>query len=612
MPLAKLPFSPGVNREGTQYSAQTGWFDSDKIRFRKGRVEKIGGWQKYSPNAISGVPRSLQDWGTSSGSLYLGVGTNLKYYVEDGGVFEDITPVRSTTAAGDVTFTVFVNTVTLIVNDVGHGALINDFVTFSGAQTLGTSNVTAEVLNQEHQVAAIIDDDSYTITLPFSINETVLNGGGSSTVGEYQINVGLNVYIQESGGWGSGSWGYGNWGAGAGLSASDQLRLYTQDVFGDDLVFNPRLGGVYFWDESAGGRAQSLSDLNPSGSPPVNALQVMVSDVDRHVICFGATPLGGSGIDPLLVRWSDQENALNWVPSATNTAGGQVLSTGTKIIGAVKTRQEILIFTDEGVQSMRFIGPPFVFSFSLVSQNLSMISPRAASSVADAVYFMDLDGFYVYQGSIQRIPCSVHSYVFRNLNRDQAFKAFSYNNPDYSEVTWFYPIGTGNTEATSYVTYNYVENTWAIGTMDRSAFISAQTKEYPVGAGVDVENLNQNYVYNHEFGFDADGEELVAFAETGGFDLTDGNSFSFGKRFIPDFKFTGTPSFANMNVVIKGRDFPLEDFSDLSSSTITSSSTQAHVRTRSREVAIKISSSGVGYGWVLGDMRFEFRTDGRR
>lgn len=617
MPLAKLPFAPGVNKEGTQYSAQLGWYDSDKIRFRKGRVEKIGGWEKYSQNAVNGVPRALQDWGTSQATAYLAVGTNLKYYVESGGAFQDVTPIRATTAAGDVTFSATNGSSTITVSDTAHGAVASDFVTFSGAVTLG-GNITASVLNQEYQIATVVDVDSYTITakdtsgVEVTANASDTGNGGASVVGAYQINTGLNIYVQTANGWGSGNWGESPWGEGTGLSVANQLRLYSQDIFGDDLIFNPRLGGVYYWDESAGGRAFDIGQLPSPASTPTAALQVMVSDVDRHVICFGANPIGSSSIDPLLVRWSDQENAADWQPTATNTAGGQVLSTGTSIIGAVKTRQEILIFTDEGIQSMRFIGAPFVFSFSLVSQNMSIVSPRAAASIGDAVYFMDLDGFYIYQGSIQRVPCSVHSYVFDNLNRDQAFKSFSYNNPDFSEITWFYPVGTGNTEATSYVTYNYSENVWAVGTMDRSAFISAQTKEYPVGAGVDVSDLSANYVYSHELGNDADGAELVAYVESGGFDLTDGNSFSFGKRFIPDFRFSGNPNAVDISIVVKGRDFPLDDFTDLATSSITASSTQAHIRTRSREVAVKITSSGTGYGWTLGDMRFDFRTDGRR
>ena len=625
MAVSKISFNPGINKEGTQYSADSGWFDSDKIRFRKGRVETIGGWAKYVESTISGVCRSLFDWGAASGDKYLGIGTNLKFYVETGSSVTDITPIRATTAAGDVTFAAVNGSSSLTVSDTAHGAVDGDFVTFSGAVSLG-GNITADVLNQEYQIATVVDADSYTITAKDTSGSTVTanasdtGNGGASVVGAYQINTGTNFYI-DSTGWGVGGWGSyvggPGWGDPVTITVSNQLRLYSQDAFADDLLFNPRGGAIYYWDESVGtgtrGKALTDSSAFPTTSnAPSAALQVMVSDIDRHVICFGVNPIGSSSIDPLLVRWSDQESAFDWTPTATNSAGGQVLSTGTTIVGAIKTRQEILIFTDEGIQSMRFVGAPFIYSFTPVAENVSMISPNAAIAAADAVFFMDREGFYVYRGSVQRLPCSVLEYVFDGIQFEQRFKIFALSNPDDSEITWFYPVGDADADITNYVTFNYQENSWSVGTMDRGAYIHAPTKEYPVAASNNVSNLDANYLYIQEYGNDADGEPLNAFVESGGIGLGDGEQFLHVKRIIPDFSFRGEASNANITVTLKGKDFPLGSSSTLSTATVSNETGQAFVRGRTREMIVRIESGGTGYGWTLGDLRFDIRTDGKR
>lgn len=618
MALTKITFKPGVDKEGTQYSADSGWFDSDKIRFRKGRVETIGGWAKYVNTAIMGVCRSLKDWGAASGAKYLGVGTNLKVYVESGGAVSDVTPIRATTAAGDVTFSASNGTSTLTVNDTAHGAVINDFVTYSGAVSLG-GNITAPVLNQEYQVASVIDADSYTVIAKDTNGDEVLadagdtGNGGASVVGAYQISTGTNFFVGSTG-WGVNGWGDSAFGESSAISLTNQLRLYSQDVFGDDLVFNARGGGVYYWDESAGlsTRAIPLASLPSASDAPVAALQVMVSDIDRHVLCFGVNPLGGSDIDPLLIRWSDQEDAGNWTPTAINSSGGQVLSTGTTIVGAIKTRQEILIFTDAGIQSMRYVGAPFIYSFSPVAESVSLISPNAAASAADSVFFMDREGFYVYRGAVQRLPCSVLRYVFDNIQLDQRFKVFAVANPDDTEVTWYYPVGETDADITNYVTYNYLEDVWSVGTLDRGAYIHAPTKEYPVAASNDTTNLSSNYLYIHEFGYDADGQPLNAYIESGGIGLGNGESFMSVRRIIPDFTFRGQSSTADLSIEVKGRDFPLGSETLLDTAEIESNTGQFHIRARTREALIKISSSALGYGWTLGDLRFDVRTDGKR
>lgn len=618
MALTKIAFKPGIDKEGTEYSADSGWFDGDKIRFRKGRVETIGGWTKYISAAIKGVARSLFDWGSAVGNKYLGIGTNLKFYVEAGGALSDITPIRATTAAGDVTFAATNGSSTLVVSDTAHGAVEGDFVTFSGAVSLG-GNVTADVLNQEYQISLIVDDDSYNITAKDTSGATVTassgdtGNGGSSTVGAYQINTGTNFYV-DSTGWGVGGWGVPAFGESVDLTVSNQLRLYSQDAFGDDLIFNPRGGGVYYWDESSGvsTRGIPLSSLGGASNTPTEALQVMVSDIDRHVICFGCNPLGSSGIDPLLIRWSDQENAGDWTPTATNSSGGQVLSTGTTIVGAIKTRQEILIFTDVGIQAMRFVGAPFIYSFSPVAENVSMISPKAGVAAADAVFFMDREGFYVYRGAVQRLPCSVLDYVFSNLQFDQRFKIYATTNPDDSEVTWHYPVGDASADITNYVTYNYLEDNWTIGTLDRGAYIHAPTKEYPIAASNDLSDIDNNYLYLHEFGHSADGEPLNAFVASGGIGLGDGESFVAMRRVIPDFTFRGNSTAVDLSLEISGKDFPLNTETLLDTASIDSTTGQYHLRARAREVIVKITTNGSEYGWTLGDLRFDIRTDGRR
>jgi len=616
--LTKIAFSPGINKEGTEYSADSGWFDGDKVRFRKGRVETIGGWTKYIGTAIQGVARSLFDWGSADGNKYLGVGTNLKFYVESGGIIADVTPLRETTSAGDVTFAASNGSSTLVVSDTGHGAVEGDFVTFSGAASLG-GNVTAAVLNHEYQVDLVVNANSYNITAKDSADATITanasdtGNGGGSVVGAYQINTGTNFYV-DSTGWGVGGWGDPAWGESVALTVSNQLRLYSQDAFADDLIFNPRAGGVYFWDESSGisTRAVPLSSLGGATNTPTAALQVMVSDIDRHVICFGCNPLGSANIDPLLIRWSDQESVADWTPTSTNSSGGQVLSTGTTIVGAIKTRQEILVFTDVGIQAMRFIGAPFIYSFSPVAENVSIISPKAGIAAADAVFFMDREGFYVYRGAVQRLPCSVLDYVFSNLQFDQRFKIYATTNPDDSEVTWYYPVGNASADITNYVTYNYLEDNWSIGTLDRGAYIHAPTKEHPVAASNDVVNVNNNYLYTHEFGHSADGEPLNAFVASGGIGLGDGESFMAVRRVIPDFTFRGTTAAVDLSLEVRGKDFPLNTETVLATAQINSTTGQYHLRARSREIIIKINTDGADYGWTLGDLRFDIRTDGKR
>lgn len=622
MALGKYKFKPGVDKEGTNYSNEGGWFDSDKIRFRKGRPERIGGWEKNSSNSFTGTCRAIHLYKDIEQNKYTVLGTHQKLYVKDGDNFYDVTPIRSTTAAGDVTFSASNGDATLTVSDTAHGAVQNDFVTFSGAVSLG-GNITAAVLNQEYQIATIVDADSYTIEAKDTSGSTVTanasdtGNGGSSVVGAYQINVGLDVYVPSTG-WGVGTWSAGTWGSSTAVSLTNQLRLWSLDNFGDDTIALPRGGALYYWDESSGTstRAVAASSLAGASDVPTAALQIMMSDVDRHVIAFGCNAIGSSDINPMLVRFSDAESAADWTPTATNSAGGVQLSTGSQIIGAFKTRQEIIIFTDAGLVSMRFVGAPFIFSFNEVATGMSMIAPNAVATGGNVVYFMDNGGFFQYSGSAQRLPCTVLDHVFGDINLDQGFKIFATNVPQHNEIIWFYPSASSD-EIDRYVTYNYLENIWSIGTttdgFTRTAWNPAYINNYPLAAGK-LDSTNSNYLYNHEFGYSADGSDFTAFIESSDFDLDPaGEKFMFISKIIPDLQYRGSSDTGNtVTFTIKGRDYPLQDLSTLSTVSVTPSSTFTNTRARSRQSAIRIESTADNFGWRLGDIRLELRQDGRR
>ena len=622
MPLAKYVFKPGINKEGTNYSNEGGWFDADKVRFRKGKPERIGGWNKFTTDSYVGTCRQLYPYKATNGDSFVILGTHQKLYNLSGDVYYDITPLRATTSAGDVTFSASNGSSTITVTDASHGAVTGDFVTFSGAATLG-GLVTAAVLNQEYQILVVTGTNTYTITAKDTDGDTVTaNGsdsgnGGSSVVGAYQINTGLDVYVRGTG-WGVNTWGAGTFGSSGDLTLTNQLRLWTIDNFGDDTIAAPRAGGIYFWDKSDGltTRAVALSSESGASDVPTACLQIMTSDVDKHVIAFGSNPIGSSAIDPLLVRFSDRESAVDWTPTATNQAGGVQLSQGSTIIGALRTRQEILIWTDVGIVSMRFVGEPFIFSFTEVAEGASLISPNAATSANNRVYFMDRDGFYVYSGTSQRLPCTVLDYVLSDLNQDQAYKVVAGSNAGVNEVIWFYPSGT-SLEIDKYVIYNFLEETWSIGTTAdnfvRTAWSEASIYENPIAASKN-DTSNLNYVYSHEIGHGDGNNAFTAYIESSDFDLApDGENFTFISKLIPDIEFRNQQSTSDtVTFTIKGRDYPLQDLSTLQTINVTPASTFENTRARSRQAAMRISNSSSDYGWRLGDLRLEIRPDGKR
>ena len=704
MPFNKLQFRPGVNRETTSFSNEGGWFDMDKVRFRFGYPEKIGGWIKQSARAFLGTCRALHPWVALDGSSFVGVGTHLKYYINEGGGYNDVTPIRTTTAAGDVTFSASANTLganvaigdtsitltsgtgfplsgfikinseiisfanrsgnvllgcvrgvedtieaahssgdsvtcsTIIVTDANHGALENDFVTFSGAATLG-DEITADILNQEYQIIYIATDNTYyiqartvstlnSITTTTGIDRTLvfattsdLGNGGSSVVGAYQINTGLDTTIVGNG-WGAGTWSRGTWGSSTSLTASGQtLRIWSHDNFGEDLIINVRDGDLYYWDRTNGltTRAVEIASLAGANKVPTISKQVLVSDKDRHVIAFGCDSEINPGVqDPLLIRFSDQENVLDWETSELNSAGDLRLGSGSEIITAVETRQQILVFTDVSLHAMQYLGPPFTFGINLVSENITIAGPLAVMAVEDTVYWMGAEEFYSYSGAVRRIPCSVRDYVFSDINSDQLEKVTAGVNSAFAEVTWYYPSSSSQ-ECDRYVTYNYDQQIWYYGTLARTAWLDRGVNDDPIAASPD------HYLYFHEVGFDdgstSPASAITAYIESSQMDLGEGEQFVFMRRMIPDITFRNS-SAQNPSAVmtLKVRNFPGGDYLSSDNSTVTKTATvpveqyteQVFVRLRGRSFAFRVESTDEGVGWRLGSPRVDVRPDGRR
>ena len=625
MPLQKFLFKPGINKEGTAYSNEGGWFDSNLVRFRKGLPEKIGGWAKASANSFKSTGRALHAWVNLTGTKFIGLGTTWKYYVLDGDGYYDVTPLRSTTGANEISFAATNGSVVITVTDAAHGAVVDDFVTFSGAVSLG-GTITATVLNQEYQITATPTVDTYTFTATVAANSSDSGNGQGTVIGKYQLNVGLDVYVQSTG-WGAGLWGAGTFGSTTALTFSNQLRLWSHDNFGEDLIINPRLGGVFYWDQSNGltTRAIPLSDLSGANLTPTVALQVMVSDIDRHVVCFGADPISGTtrtgAIDPMNIAWSDQENAAEWEPLATNTAGSFKLSAGSSIIGAIRAKQETLVWTDTALYSMTFIGQPFTFGLNLVNEGVGLVGPNAMINTPKGIFWMDRKGFYAYNGSVQEIPCTVQAYVFGDINEGQSFQIFGFVNKAFDEVGWFYCTEDSNV-IDKYVVFNYEENVWTIGSLSRTCWLDEGIFNDPKATS---SSSDVGYLYNHETGNDNDGSAMTnVFIESSDFDIDPaGEDFQFISRVIPDIQFTGTGSTGSggqtVNVVLKRRNFPGEALTTVITSTCDSATTKIDTRVRGRQAVLRVESdddgvpgSTEGVGFRVGAMRLNFRPDGRR
>jgi hypothetical protein len=711
MPLQKILFKPGVNKENTRYTTEGGWYECDKVRFRQGNPEVIGGWNRLSTTTFLGVCRSLWNWVLLDGRNIIGVGTNLKFYLENGGAYNDITPIRATSTINNNPFAATNGSAVITVTDTAHGGVTGDFVTFSGAVSLG-GNITAPVLNAQYQIA-VINANTYTFTATATANATDASGspgGGASVVAAYQINVGPAEQIPLVG-WGAGGWGLGTWGNGVGTLIA--LRLWSQQNFGEDLVFNPRGGGLYYWDAGGGltSRGVLLNSLGgnvtfTNASPTVvtstsnilftegAALQfaattslptgisaatnyyvfevdgltfklldnagaavntastgtgvyvslivdvptvqnnIVVSDTSRFVIAFGCNDYPRpensytSTLDPMLIRWSAQDDIYNWTPDPTNQAGFIRISHGSEIITTVQTRQEIIVFTDSAVYSLQYLGPPYVWAPQLLGDNVSIMGPNAAAIASGIVYWMGVDKFYSYDGRVQTLNCDLRRFVFSDLNQDQGLQVFAGTNEGFNEVWWFY-CSANSTAIDKYVIYNYVEKIWYYGTMSRTAWLDSGLQSYPIAANYFTDTSTGNLI-NHETGLNDNttgtAVAIDAYISSSEFDIGDGHNFGFVWRVLPDLTFenaTSTPAGAlpSVAMTLQGLANSGSGVTSTASQPVSKSNTyviteqftgQIYTRMRGRQMIFKISSNQINTCWQLGAPRIDIRPDGRR
>ena len=617
MALQKLQFKPGIVRDTTDYTNEGGWFDCDKVRFRMGLPETIGGWAKFTSSTMLGTCRSLHVWSSLTGTNYVGAGTSKKFYVIGGDVPYDITPIRLTTT-GTATFTATDGSSTLSITDVAHGAYLGDFVIYSNATTLG-GNITALVLNQEYEITNVVDDDTYEINVVVLADASDTGDGGVATVAAYQINIGLDTVVLGSG-WSAGFWGRGTWSSAADVSVPGaNLRLWSQDNFGENLVFNVRGGGIYYWTVSGGvtSRGVNITSLT-NQSAPVIANQVLVSERDRHVVAFGCDPESNPGVqDPLIIRFSSQESVTDWQTRADNTAGELRIGTGSYIVGAVQTKQQVVVFTDIAMYTMQYIGPPYTFGLTEVSSNISIAGQNAAISTGDSVYWMGTGQFYMYNGTVTQMPCPVKEYVFSDINIYQLAKVAAASNAAFAEIWWFYPSATSEVND-KYVVFNYESNIWYYGTMSRTAWQDNAFAGLPIAAAQD------GYLYYQESGLnDGSGDvpvPLNAYIESSVVDIGEGDQFMFASRIIPDITFRNSTTEPTATFTIKARNYPGGNYFGTSNNSVVSTATvpvqlfteQSFIRVRGRSVALQVESNQVNTAWRLGSPRLDVRPDGRR
>lgn len=747
MPLQKLQLRPGVNRESTSYANEGGYYASNKIRFRSGMPEKVGGWTadtgtnlsalKPTTGTLWGVCRALWNWLNLTGYNLLALGTNLKYYIQNGtsGFYYDVTPIRTTTSGvSEVTFAASTGSTTITVTDAGHGAQTGDFVTYSGAVSLG-GNITATILNAEFQIT-YLSSNTYTITSSVAATAGDSGNGGTAVIGAYQITTGNAVFTQNVG-WGAGGWGglipgtatnqlngainnsittitvdstsnfstptgtllidqetitytgttgttftgctrgvsgtgsgaaaahadnaavvqsttFTGWGVAAATGLGTQLRLWSQSSFGEDLIFNARGGALYYWANSASAntfnRAQllgpsasivtKLGTITTDSSCPTVANFVMVSDASRFVLAFSVNDYGSVIQDPLLIRWSDQESFATWIPAITNQAGSFRLSDGSQIITAIQTRQEILVLTDSAIYSMQYLGPPYVWSFQILGNNISIAGPNAIATANNISYWMGTDKFYMYSGRVQTLPCTLRQYVYNDINLTQSFQFMAGTNEGYNEVWWQY-CSADSDVIDRYVIYNHLDNVWYYGDwanytgtafQGRTAWLDSALREYPMATtyGVAGGSTNTLLVY-HENGVD-DGtvnpaNPIVAQVTSSDFDIGDGHNFGFVWRLIPDLSFDGsdvnapTAMFTVLPRANPGAPYGSANNPDVVSAQnyqnqrtyeIQQFTQQVYVRIRGRQMAFKVSSDEIGVQWQLGVPRIDIRPDGRR
>jgi hypothetical protein len=622
--LTKLALKPGIQKENTRYYNESGWYECDKIRFRAGTPESIGGWVPIAnARTFQGVCRALFDWNTLGGAKLMAVGTNLKYYLETGGLYYDITPIRETTAAGAVTFAATDGSAVITATDTANGVVIGDFVTFSGAVSLG-GNITATVLNKEYQVVSTPTADTYTFVATATANASDSGDGGASVVAAYQINVGPEIQIPLVG-WSAGSWGAGTWGVGG--TSPVALRIWSQSNFGEDLIFGPRTGAIYYWDASSGltARAVALSSIGGASDVPVVQNTLLVSDVSRFVFAFGTNEIGSSDIDPMLVRWSDQEDAINWTPAATNQAGSVRLSKGSRILTAIQSRQAILVFTDNAIYSLQYLGAPIVWGAELVADGVTCMAPNVVTVASNVTFWMGLDKFYVFDGNASTLNCDVRRHVFDDINLLQREQFFAGTVEQFNEVWWFY-CSSNSIVVDRYVVYNYLEKIWYYGEMGRTAWLDACNCAFPNAATYDYT------IVQHENGVDDNTNgtalPLNSYIESSEWDVGDGDSFTFIRRALPDVTFRGSTSGTNPQLtmsikpmknsgsgynvpesiggspsaaVVRTAEAPIEEFTG-----------QVFIRVRGRQFVLRYEANQLGTAWQSGALRVDLRKDGTR
>ena len=595
MPLTKLQFQPGINRNITSYGAEGGWYSSDKIRFRSGMPEKIGGWGKYQDTTtdLTGTPRGIIAWKTHSGDITVGVGTNSKVYIEQGNVWTDITPIDMTnTLNGAIATTNGSGTVT--ITDTGHTRDIGDYVTISGATAF--NGLTTGELNQEFVIATVPTADTYTVATGGTANATG-SGGGASISAAYQIKVGLEDSTVGLG-FGAGAWNAGTWGTARTSGTILASRFWYFSLWGEDLIMCHNYGKIFTWDASQGVTVRAT--LIHSTAPSMNNMAI-VSAPDRHLVALGAHD--GTAHNPLLVKWCSQEDYTDWSPSATDTAGSQLLTGGSTIVGATQTEGQILIWTDTDMHSMQYIGPPYTFGFQKIGSNCAIVSSRAFAHFNGATFWMGLRNFWVYDGSLQILPSSVNQYIFDDIDLVNAPKIHAATNTEFNEITWFYASEDDNTnkEINRYVTYNVLEQSWAIGTFDRTVWEDRGVLKYPLA----IDSGGQPY--SHEKTVNGDGSAITAYIESGEFDIGEGDRLMFINRIIPDFTMSG-----NLDITLKTRRYPNGSQATDSFTGVTSSTEKLDTRVRGRQAALRIESNDTDDNWRYGAVRLEMKPDGRQ
>jgi len=657
MPFIKLQFRPGVNRDNTNYTGEGGWWEMDKVRFLSGSPQKIGGWLKASPTAIAGVCRQMFNYITSFSDNFLALGTNSKVYIEQGSNFFDITPLRATFTSPDtdncLTFTFGSNVVLVAIT--GHGATTGDYVTFSGITAGSTPGELAGIPLSELETSepvTVVNANAFTITVDTSAVfgagwstgtwssgtwgvgtfGSTLTGGGTSIVANFDIEPG-NAITTAGYGWGTSPWGGGTvtaWGLGSTQPVFLPQRDWWFDNFDNDLVMNIRNGPVYYWERGTtpdpaialSTRAALLSSFGGASNVPVKVMQILVSQQDKHLLAFGAVPFGSSSesdFDPLLIRWANQDDPFNWTPTSTNSAGFLRVSRGSRIVRALPTRQEILVWTDTHLYTLQFLGTTDVFTLQEYADNISIASPRAVSTASNITYWMGQDKFYAYTGRIETLPCTLRQLVFGNINLDQADQIISGTNEQWNEVWWFYPSAQSSWND-KYVVYNHLEKIWYYGDLERTAWLDTPLRLFPQASNSDPDTL-VGYLYNHEDGLDDDGAAMTAYIQSNDFDIADGEQFMLSRRIIPDINFTSsTAANPEITLQIRPRNFPGSGFQPgetaddkkVIATSVDAYTDQVFIRARARQMALKVMSDQLGVQWQLGSPRLDARTDGKR